>query len=165
MSKAGNDMIINHANRLHVCIADCRADELELPFPQSLAHHLRLRRVGGELLQVPPSILYRLTADEPPDEGVETAKLLLDSQKRLCILDGRHNLQLVADDPNVRQQGLYLSRIVTRYFLRIKPVEGCPVVLPLLEHSQPRESSLRSLEDEKLEESSIVVLGNPPLLF
>src|SRR3989337_2239251 len=117
MSKAGNDMIINHANRLHVCIADCRADELELPFPQSLAHHVRLRRVGGELLQVPPSIFDRLTADEPPDEGVETAKLLLDSQKRLCILDGRHNLQLIADDPSVRQKGPYPSLIFRRFLL------------------------------------------------
>jgi len=41
ISKAMDQMIIDHSGRLHEGVADCRADELEAAFLEGFAHGIR----------------------------------------------------------------------------------------------------------------------------
>jgi len=43
ISKAMDQMLIDHSDRLHEGVADCRADEFEAAFLEVFAHSVRLR--------------------------------------------------------------------------------------------------------------------------
>ena len=57
IAEAVDGVIVHHAGRLHVRIADGRADEPEAPLLEVGAHALRLGRLGGDLGHGPPFVL------------------------------------------------------------------------------------------------------------
>ena len=71
ISEAVDDMIVHHADRLHVRVDDRRADEAETAPFQVLAQRLGFLAGGGELLQRAPAVDDRAAVDEAPEIGVE----------------------------------------------------------------------------------------------
>jgi len=66
MAEAIDRVIVDHAHRLHECIADGRAHKVEPARLQVLAQRPRLLRLGGYLRQRLPVVLDGPTADKAP---------------------------------------------------------------------------------------------------
>src|SRR5262249_57574514 len=71
MAVAGDDVVVHHPYRLHEGIDDRRTNEPESLFDQRLAHRLGLFRLGGDLAQRLPRVLFRHAVDELPQERAE----------------------------------------------------------------------------------------------
>lgn len=104
MSKTAGEMIIDHAGRLHEGVADCRTDKLEAAFFEGLAHGIRFRGCGGNVLEGLPMVADRSSVNKLPDVGVERAEFGLDFQKGLGISHGGLYFKPVADDARVIEQ-------------------------------------------------------------
>src|SRR5712671_226972 len=120
MAEAASRMIVGHPDRLHVGIADGRADELEAALEQVLAERVRFRGADGNLVSLQHD---RLAADEAPDIGVEAAEFLLYREKGARVGHGAIDLQLVADDAGVLHQFPFFSGVEARNLARIKTRE------------------------------------------
>src|SRR5262249_23336090 len=164
VTKAVDEVVIDHTDGLHVRVNDRRAYEAEGPALEVLAHGVRLGAVRRDLLRLAPAVLDRATVDEAPLVGVEAAELLLDVEKRLRVLDRRFDLRPVAHDARVRQQRRDLPLVVAGDLPWIEAVEGAPVGVALAEDRAPAQPRLRPLEDEELEEDAILVHGDAPFL-
>jgi hypothetical protein len=84
-------------------VADGRTDELETPFYEVLAQRVGLGRACREFRKGMPGVVSGLPAHESPEVSVKTPELVLELQKRPCIVDRRLDLAPVADDPRVIQ--------------------------------------------------------------
>src|SRR5713226_4072958 len=76
-SKAVDDVIVDHPDRLHVCVNDCRSDESEATALQIVAHGVGLGAASRDILHGSPAALDRATVDEGPLVRVEAAELRL----------------------------------------------------------------------------------------
>src|SRR5260370_42448686 len=77
MSKAVDDVVVDHPDGLHVRIDDGRADEGEATALQILAHGVGLSGASGNVPYGSPAVLDRATVDEAPLVRVEAAELRL----------------------------------------------------------------------------------------
>src|SRR3989442_12595840 len=73
-AEAFRAMVVDHADRLHVGIADGRADELEAALREILAQRIGLHRLHRHLVA---AVDQRLSFHKAPDISVEAAELLL----------------------------------------------------------------------------------------
>ena len=165
MSRARDEMVVDHAGRLHQRVTDGRADEFESASNQIVAHRVGFGCARRQLSHSSPTILFRFTADKTPEVSVEAVKLFPDREKRFRILDRRRNLQPVPHDSGVAEQPFHIARAVARDLFRAKTVERLAIVLPLLENRRPAQPGLRALEDQKLKQLSIVMNGHAPFLI
>src|SRR5881396_3346524 len=115
------------------------------------------------MLQGPPSILDGTPPNEAPDIGVKAAELLSHLQENLCVLHGGFDLEPIAHDARVRQKPFDFSRIKARDFLGVEVVERATIILPLLQNRDPTQSGLRSFENEKLKQQTVVMHWHAPL--
>jgi hypothetical protein len=150
-------MIVHHPRRLHECVADRTTDELETPFLQIFAHAIGVGRTRGKLLQASPAILFRLTANEPPDVGIERSVLALHSQKDFGIRNGRPYLHPIANDAGILEELLDLSLLVPRNQIGVKAVEGETEIVALVQDRAPTQPCLKGIEDEELEEFPVIM--------
>src|SRR3989442_3182205 len=91
--KTAYHVVVHHAGRLHVRVADRGADELEAALLQILGQGVGLRRGRPEGFSGHPvGIAHCPVAREAPDVPIETAILLLDLQKTPRIGDGTFDL-------------------------------------------------------------------------
>src|SRR5438128_5072642 len=104
----------------------------------------------------------RVAADKLPGVPVERAILILNFQKCFGIRDGRHDLQPVTHDAIVLQQSSNLTAVIARHPLRIETIESGAVIFPLPQDRVPTQAGLRALEDQELEQLSVVVLRDAP---
>ena len=158
-----DEMIVDHAGRLHERVADRGADELEPPTFQILAHRIRLRRPGRHILRRLASVVPRLPAREAPQMRIEAAELRDDIGERLRILDRRIDLEPIADDAGIREQAGPFLRSILRDFRRVEVVQRLPVVVSFLEDGLPAQTRLGAFEDEELEQDAIVMHRHAPL--
>jgi hypothetical protein len=165
MSRTGHEVIVDHAGRLHQGVADSRADEFESALNEVAAHGVGFRCARRDLSHSPPTILFRFAADKAPQVTVETAELFPNREKGVRILDRRRNLQSVAHDPGVAEQPFQIARAVAHDRFRAKTVERFTVVLAFIENRRPAQTGLRALEDQKLEELSVVMDRHAPFLI
>src|SRR5262249_41623947 len=77
MTEAVHHVIVHHAGRLHVGVADRGADEREATLLQVLAHRVGLRGARGDQLHRLPRVAPGRAVDEAPDVLVEALELLL----------------------------------------------------------------------------------------
>src|SRR5439155_17063811 len=77
MSKAVDQMVIDHPDRLHVRIDDRRTHEGEATALQIVAHGVGLGAARGDIAFGSPAVLDRATVDEAPLVRVEAAELRL----------------------------------------------------------------------------------------
>src|SRR6476620_11797324 len=144
-------MIVNHADRLHVCVDDCRSDKAEAAALEIADECVRFGGRCGNLSQRFPPILPRPAIDELPAVRVETSEFFLHGQKRSRILHRGGNLQPVSDDPWLGGQLVNPSRRISRDLRWFELTECAAVALALVEDDRPAESRLRGFENEALE--------------
>src|ERR1041384_7719542 len=94
-----------------------------------------------------------------PDVIIETAKLTLNCQEGFRIADCGIDLEAIANDSVVLQQRRDLALVVSSDFLWIEAVESGAVVVTLAKNGFPTEPGLSSFENQKLEETRVVVNG------
>jgi hypothetical protein len=110
-----------------------------------------------------PRIEHGTAADELPEEGVGSARLVAEREEGPRILDRALDLETVADDAGIGEERPHLGRSIGRHLRGIEVREGAAIVLALLEDGGPGEPRLRALEDQELEEPPLVVERGPPL--
>ncbi len=66
VARASDEMIVDHARRLHQRVADRGADEFESASQQIAAHRVGFGCPRGHVGHVPPAILDWFAADEAP---------------------------------------------------------------------------------------------------
>ena len=123
ISKALDEMIVDHPDCLHVAVHHGGSHEAKSPALQIAAERVGLTRRGGDLTDGFPTILSRATVDELPAIRVEAAKLPLHRQKRSSVLDRGGDLQAVPDNPGIGGQLVDPSRGVPRDLVRIEVAE------------------------------------------
>src|SRR6266403_3606138 len=111
-TKAVDHVIVHHARRLHMRIADGRADELKPTLFQILAHGIRLGAGGHKVFQLSQKVHDRAAADKAPDISVKTAELFLHVEKFSSVVYCLQDLCAVANDPLVLEPSPDLSRAV-----------------------------------------------------
>src|SRR5262249_52369359 len=77
---------------------------------------------------------------------------------------GRGDLQSIADDAGLGEQGLGLSLVKPGDGIRVETVERGAVVLPPLQDGVPTQARLRAFEEEELEPAAVLTDRHPPLL-
>src|SRR5262245_60690724 len=148
VAEAVHDMVVHEAARLHERVADRRADEAEAALLQILAHRLRLWRLGGDLPDLAPAVHERLAVDEAPEVLAQALEL----EDAAGIVDGRLDLEPVADDAGIGEQALDLLVREAGDFRRVEAAERLAIALTLAQDRRPREAGLRALEREHLEQ-------------
>src|SRR5204863_4756051 len=87
------DVVVYHANALHVRVTDSRADEFEAAPGEFLRHTIGLRCFGDDLFAGQTTRLPQgPCAGELPDEFVERSGLFLRGEKSPCVQDRRFDL-------------------------------------------------------------------------
>src|SRR5262249_42574869 len=162
-SETPSQMIVDHAGGLHESVADRRAHESEASREEIPAHGPRSIGLGRALPLPPPGVAHGPAVDEPPDVRVEASVLTLDRQERPRVGDRGIDLRAVADDPGAVHETADSHRGIAGDFLRVEPVEGPPIGLPLLQNRGPAQSGLRALENQELEEETVPMDRHAPL--
>src|SRR5579884_571317 len=98
VSQASHEVIIDHADGLHQCVTNRRADKFESASQQVAAHRVRFGCARRHIAHAPPAILDRLAANETPEISVETSEFFLHREERLRVFDGGCDLQPVPHD-------------------------------------------------------------------
>src|SRR5690349_4669848 len=127
VAKAADDVIVHHADRLHVRVDDGRADEAEVTLAQIRAERVRLLRARRDVVQTPTAILSRAIVDEAPLVCGEAAELLLHLQERARVSDCGLDLQPIADDPGVPQELSHFPLVEAGDARRLEVGEGLAV--------------------------------------
>src|SRR5579875_2721079 len=165
MSKAVDDVIVHHPDRLHEGVADRRADE---PAPVSLqigAQSMRFRRGSRYVGERAPGVYPGPAIYIAPEEGIEGTELILDATHGACVIDRCLNLGTIADDTAIHQQPLDVGLTIPGDGCDVETLEGCAVSLPPLQDRIPTEARLRTFQNQHLEERAVVMPGHPPLLI
>jgi hypothetical protein len=131
-AEATNDVIIYHADCLHECIANSRANEVEAPLLQVFAYRVGKFGTGRQFGQGSPRILLGLIIDITPDESIERTELIHDFLYSSRISDRRFNLQAIVHNAGVCKKTLDIYRRISGDLLRIKSVERLAIVLSFL---------------------------------
>lgn len=101
--------------------------------------------------------------DELPDEDVEQALASPQFQEPVCIVDRGLDLQPLADDAGVAEQGVDPAPCVASNPLRIELIEGPAVVHALVQRRRPAESCLAGIQYQVHEMPGVVVQRDAPL--
>src|SRR5438128_2881771 len=101
MSKAVDQMVVDHAHGLHVRINDRRTEEGETAALPIAAQGVGLSGASWDFPYGSPAVLDRAAVDEAPLVSVEGSELFLKAEKRLRVLDRRFNFGPVANDPRI----------------------------------------------------------------
>ena len=87
--EARHQVVVHHADGLHVGVHDRAADELEAALLEILAERVGFFRGRGQLLHAVEAVLNRPAIDEAPDVFVERAELFLHIEKQAGVGDRR----------------------------------------------------------------------------
>ena len=94
-------MVVHHSRSLHMGITNGGAYELKAPLPKVFAQEIRFGAGSRVIAHVAKFIGLGVMVHEFPDIGREAAKLLLDLEESLSIIDGRSDFCLVTDDSGI----------------------------------------------------------------
>ena len=139
-------MIVHHPARLHEGVADRRPDKFESAREERLAQRVAFGGSHRHVTSTARSIHDRLAPDKGPEERIEAAEFLLHREEGAGIPDRRGDLQSVADNARVGQQGRHLAGVIAGDPGDVEVVERAPVVVPLRENRRPAQARLGALE-------------------
>src|SRR6476469_606330 len=103
-AKAAHAVVVDHADRLHISVADRAAHEIEAALPEVLAERIGERGPRRHLGRRAPGILQRPAVDEAPQIGIEAAERFLDVKKRARVTHSRFDFEAIANDALVVHQ-------------------------------------------------------------
>ena len=164
VSKAVDGMVIDHACRLHEGIADRAPNEAETAFFQVFSHRVRYFSAGGYVLHGFPPIDHGFAISELPDVGIKTAKLMLDFNERPGIGNGGFDLESVADNAWIIQQGLYFTFVIAGNFFYIKISEQFAVVFTLFKDGRPAQAGLCAFQCDELKKYPVIMQRYAPFI-
>lgn len=103
MPETRHQMIVHHADRLHVRITNGGTDKFE-----TISQQIPTQRVGNfrarrNFFHAFSPVDHRSAIDEPPQIGIEAAEFLAHFQERHRVLDGGVDFQPVANDAGIGQ--------------------------------------------------------------
>ena len=101
ISETLDEMVVDHADRLHVCVDHGRSDEAESTALEIAAEYVGLGGGRGNLAQRAPAILLWPAIHELPAVGVEASEFFLHGEKRPRVLHRGGDLHPVPDDPGI----------------------------------------------------------------
>ena len=163
--RASHQVIVDQPARLHECVANCGADELESALEQITAERVTLGCSRGYFGGRAALIFARPASDEAPDVAIETTELVLHLDERLRIPQRRGDLQSIADDTGVGHQRRDFVRVVARDLLHIEVVEGAAIVFALVQNRRPAEAGLRAFQDQQLKPVPVILQRHAPFLI
>src|ERR1700682_2199980 len=85
ISETLDEVIVHHADCLHVRINDGRTNEAESPLFEILAKRVRFSRGSWNLPHCLPPVEFGSSIDEPPAISVKTFQLFLNCKKRTSV--------------------------------------------------------------------------------
>ena len=132
--KTINGVVIDHTDGLHQGITDGGSHKFKASFAHILAHGQGFGTRGWYLIQSFPSVLNGVMVHKLPEIGVETAKFRLYRKKSVRIGDKGPDLQVIADNTLVLQQGLDFGFIITGHLIRIEPVKCLTIGRPFIQN-------------------------------
>src|SRR2546425_655748 len=156
-------VVVHHASGMHESVPDRRSAEPEAAPDQIPAHGPRGVRLGGPLAPPAPGVLHGVPADELPDKGVEAPVLAPDRQERTRVGDRRFDLRPVADDARVLHEAPDPGVGVADDLARVEAIERRAVRGALSQDRRPAQPRLRPLQNQELEEPSVLVERHAPL--
>src|SRR5580704_15234529 len=163
MAIAADQMIVDHADRLHEGVDDGRPAEFEAALRQLFGDRARdcsLRRYLACGFVV---VDLWLAVDEVPQQLRKARPLVHDVEPGPRRAHGAFDLGAVAHDAGILHQPLDLGRSIARDFFRNKIVEGAAEVVALAQDGDPRQAGLESVEHEFFVERAVVVFRHAPL--
>src|SRR6266404_1785041 len=163
ISETVDEVIVHHANRLHVRIDDGRTNEAESPMFEVLAKRVRFTGGSRNLSHCLPPVLFGSSIDEPPAISVKTSELFLNCEKRPRVTYRSFDFHPVSNDRRIQCELLDPVLGVPRHFLGIEFAEDAAIPLPFFEHDRPTEPSLRRFEHKELKVFSVIVNWHAPL--
>ena len=122
MTIAGDQMVVDHPDRLHEGIDDRRSDKFEAALLEIFGDGAGKRRLRRDLALAAKRVLNRLAVDEAPQIGSKTL-LRLDLEIGNGVADAGIDLGAIAHDPGVGEQRVDFSAIVACDFSGIEFVE------------------------------------------
>ena len=156
-------MVVHHAGRLHVRVADRGADELEAALFQVFGQGVGLRRGRPDgFSSQSVGIAHCPVAREAPDVPIETAVLLLHVEKPPRVGDGRFDFQAITDDALVSHQARNVGLTESRHFPHIEVLERLPEIVALAQDGNPAQPRLKALQGQHLEDLPIVMDRHAP---
>src|SRR3954470_3170000 len=162
VTMAVDEMIVDHAGRLHEGIDDRRADEFEAARGQLLGDLHGERRRGRyahgglEMIDLGPSV------HEVPQEFREAGALLHDVEIGFRARYRAVDLGLVAHDPGIVHQRVNFLLVVACDLFRLEIVEGFAKIVALAQDRDPGQAGLETVEDQLLIERAVVIFRHAP---
>ncbi len=157
-------MVIDHADRLHVCVNDRRSHKSKPPDFQVLTEQLGFLRYGRDLAHLLPPIEDGFVSDKLPDVSVEAYEFFLHFQESLRVVDRGADLEFIADDIRVLQQALEIRFGIAGNLLRDKIRKCPPVPCAPFQDGRPTETGLRALQHQEFKVLLVVVYRHTPFI-
>ncbi len=162
MAKAAGQMIVDHADGLHVGIENGAAQKPEAQLFHLAGDGIGERRVGGHFPNGFPVVDERTPVGEAPDPVAESAVARRRFQKDPGVVYRAFDFAAVADDACILHEPLHIAFGKTRHLLRGEIGETAPVAFPPVQDGVPGKPRLGRLQNEKLEMRAIVEAGHAP---
>jgi glycyl-tRNA synthetase alpha chain len=154
-------VVHDHAGGLHIGITDGRADKGEAGFFQRLAHRLGFSSYCRHLAPLAEVIDLWRAANKRPEQR----RWIFQLEPGLGVLAHSLEFEAVADDAGVLHQGVFDVFVCEhRQSLHIKAEQHLAIALALLQHGDPRQAGLKSLEQQQFEQHLGIALRHAPFL-
>lgn len=140
-------MVVDHSSGLHMRVTDRRADKLESALLQVSTERIRLRAGRGVVCEPSELMHDRFSVSEAPDVCVEAAKLCLNFQETLRIVQSRTDLLLIADNTGIVEERFQLFLAILGNFNRVEFSKGFSIRSPLAQNRVPAQTRLRAFQD------------------
>ena len=161
-AKAGEGVIVEHSGRLHVGLADDRADELKSAAAEIFAEPDRFGSCRREIFGGFKLSDDWTAFDKAPDVVGKGSEFRFHFEKAAGVVDRCGDFPAVSDQAAVVHQIFDLSLVELRHFFRIELSKCVSVVFSSLENRIPAETGLGGFESQKLEDRPVVENGNSP---
>jgi hypothetical protein len=110
-------------------------------------------------------MVYRFSMDKLPDKSVERTELILNLRKLTSVVYSRRNLRSIPNHIRVTNKALHVFVGVLGYFSWVEIIEGFPQGFSPPEYKLPSQTRLKTFQNEKLKQRSVIMDGNAPLLI
>src|SRR5665213_166679 len=159
---ARDQMVVDHADRLHKGVDDGRPDEFKTVADELLRHRARDFRFGRGLTAFFYFAVLRLAAEMVPQEGGKSRAAVHDIEVSARRIDRAFDLGAIAHNAGVLHQPFDFLRRVARDLFRIEFAEGAAEVFALAQNRDPRQPGLEAVEHQLLVERAVIPLGHAP---
>lgn len=164
-SKTTDNVIVDHPGGLHVRVTDRGADEFKAALLQVFAQRIRLC-AGDRVICQPSQFVYDwFSVYEAPYVSVEVAKLLLNFQEALSVVDSRNDFLLITNDPRSFQQGCQFFVAVPGNLPRVEPGKSFSISFPLAQDCIPTQPGLSAFQCQKFKYPPVVMHRHTPLVI